>query len=107
VLQEVAPIFLNPRFPRVYLQLQGKSENSEILIMEHLTEARTLPRVPGIKGERLLRLVDSLAEWQAYYMNDEMLARLNGKVVKTNDEAVLKGFSEIFGVAKAVFGQNY
>ena len=52
-------------------------------------------------------MVDSLAEWQAYYMNDKILARLNEKVVKTNDEAVLKGFSEIFVVAKAVFSQNY
>jgi hypothetical protein len=60
--------------------------------MEHLTEARTLPRVPGIKGERLLRLVDSLAEWQAYYMNEDILAKLDDKVVKTNDKAVFKGF---------------
>jgi len=75
--------------------------------MEHLTEARTLPRVPGIKGERLLRLVDSLAEWQAYYMNDEILTRVDGKILKTNDKAVLKGFSETFVVSKAVFGQNY
>jgi hypothetical protein len=75
--------------------------------MEHLTEARTLPRVPGIKGERLLRLVDSLAEWQAYYMNDEILTRLYDKVLKTNDKAVLKGFSESFGHAKAVFGQIF
>jgi hypothetical protein len=89
----VAPIFLNPKFPRVYLQLKGKSENSEILIMEHLTEARTLPRVPGIKGVKLLRLVDSLAEWQAFYMNDEILTSLNGNVVNTNDKAVFKGFS--------------
>jgi hypothetical protein len=60
--------------------------------MEHLTEARTLPRVPGIKGERLLRLVESLAEWQAFYMNDEILAKLDEKVVKINDKAVFKGF---------------
>ena len=75
--------------------------------MEHLTEARTLPRVPGINGERLLRLVESLAEWQAYYMNEGILAKLDENVFKTNDKAVLKGFSESFGVAKAVFGQNY
>ena len=49
--------------------------------MEHLTEARTLPRVPGIKGERLLRLVESLAEWQAYYMNEDILVKLDDKVV--------------------------
>jgi hypothetical protein len=98
VLTEFKKMFITPLFPKIHSVLKDKKSSRHVLWMQDLgaENAYTVSTQTGLRIDQLLKVVDSLAELQAFYMNKVQLERIlkSEILIKADNPAIFKTINE-------------
>ena len=50
VLENCASLFISPKFPKLYKVFKDQNSVKNLMFMEDLSFARTIPHIPGLRG---------------------------------------------------------
>jgi len=92
--------FTNPVFPQCHLIALDKSHKANqdktnqfyLLFLEDLHWAESMSMEQGLKGQDLLRVVDSLAEFHCHYLESAHLQKFENDILYGANDELIKGF---------------